>query len=201
MISALRFDLLHDDDILSYTGFSGNGLNVKNDPLVSSTMTQHLTLAPIPTSDTIGTLIFQVYLTKDSTTPLTLSNITFDTPSGLSPDCIASVDDSGGAFTYIYSCGDQTLQHFMQTGTPFTIESIVPNPAQTEITVRLGGAAVGAHHAGVIAYILSDALGRAALWGEDIPGRLNVRELPSGVYYLRLSQNGFVQTRRVVIEQ
>ncbi|HWF44445.1 MAG TPA: T9SS type A sorting domain-containing protein [Candidatus Kapabacteria bacterium] len=199
MISALHFDLMHDDDILSY--LSENGLALINSSSSDSMMTQSFTVSPIPLSDTIGTLTFQVYLTKDSTTPLTLSNITFDTPSGLSPDCIASVDDSGAEFSYIYLCGDRTLQHFMQTGTPFTIESIVPNPAQTEITVRLGGAAVGAHHAGVIAYILSDALGRAALWGEDIPGRLNVRELPSGVYYLRLSQNGFVLTRRVVIQK
>ncbi|HWF43399.1 MAG TPA: T9SS type A sorting domain-containing protein, partial [Candidatus Kapabacteria bacterium] len=121
----------------------------------------------------------------------------------LNCDCqalsIANPDSVEVDFT---GCGDSTLLHFMQTGSPFTIESIVPNPAQTEITVQLGGAAVGTHHAGsAITYTLSDALGRGALSGEDIPTSLNVSGLPSGVYYLRLSQNGFTETRRVVIER
>jgi hypothetical protein len=195
MISALHFDLTHNDDILSYTGFSGNGLNVKNDPLVNSMMTQHFTLAPIPTSDTIGTLIFQVYLTKASTTPLALSNITFDTPSGLSSDCIASLGDSGSAFTYNYSCGDRTLARFMETGSPFMIESIVPNPARASLRVEGNGEGVEAE--------LDDILGRNILVPTlyALPFTLDVKSIPSGVYYLRLSQSGFVQTRRVVIER
>jgi len=120
----------------------------------------------------------------------------------LNCDCaalsIAAPDSVEIDFT---GCGDSTLVHYMRTGTvPFTIESIQPNPARDEIAIVLSEerAGVGAHHAG---FELSDALGRPALSGVDIPPTLNVSGLPSGVYYLRLSQDGFVVTQRVVIER
>jgi hypothetical protein len=213
-LRALHFDLTHNDDLLSLVSATGAGLNHFRLPgSAGSARRDSFAVSPLlfkegaggGLSDTIGTLTFQVYLTKDSTTPLTLSNITFDTPASLSPDCIASLDDSGSAFSYIYSCSDRTLQHFMQTGAPFTIESIVPNPARDEIRVgiRVPGTGVRSAGSGIrgIGYELFDALGRDALSGEDVPSMLNVSGLPSGVYYLRLSQNGFVQTRRVVIQK
>ncbi|HWF43966.1 MAG TPA: T9SS type A sorting domain-containing protein [Candidatus Kapabacteria bacterium] len=195
-LRALQFDLTHDDDMLSLVSATGAGLSHFRLPgTAGSTRRDSFAVSPIPSSDTLGTLSFQVYLTKDSTTPLTLSNITFDNTSGLSPDCIASVGDSGGAFTYIYSCGDRTLQHFMQTGSPFSIESIVPNPARVSFRVEGNGQRVEAE--------LDDILGGNILLPAlyALPFTLDVKSIPSGVYYLRLSQGGFVQTRKVVIER
>jgi len=91
-------------------------------------------------------------------------------------------------------CGYPAMESFLN-GVPFQVTSIVPNPAANEIAITVSKTP------GVVSYELSDALGRPALSGVDIPPTLNVSGLPSGVYYLRLSQDGFVVTRRIVIER
>ena len=108
------------------------------------------------------------------------------------------------------NCADTLLLDAMEGKPLFTIQSIVPNPAQSEITVRVvsadpGGqvAAVGDHHA--IGYELFDALGESSISGiynTDVRStslRIDVSSLPAGTYYLRLSENGYVETRKVAI--
>jgi hypothetical protein len=197
-LRALHFDLTHNDDLLSLVSATGAGLNHFRLPGTAGSTHDSFTVAPISSSDTIGTLTFQVYLTKDSTTTLTLSNITFDTPASLSPDCIASLGDSGSVFSYIYSCSDRTLQHFMQTGSPFTIESIVPNPARDEIQIS-----ILRKSSEPIAFELYDVLGKRVVKKASLEARstLDVSTIPEGTYYLRASASGEVQTRRIVIER
>jgi hypothetical protein len=197
-LRALHFDLTHNDDLLSLVSATGAGLNHFRLPGTAGSTRDSFTVAPISSSDTIGTLTFQVYLTKDSTTTLTLSNITFDTPASLSPDCIASLGDSGSVFSYIYSCSDRTLQHFMQTGSPFTIESIVPNPARDEIQIS-----ILRKSSEPIAFELYDVLGKRVVKKASLEARstLDVSTIPEGTYYLRASASGEVQTRRIVIER
>jgi len=97
-------------------------------------------------------------------------------------------------------CGDSTLLRYMATGSPFEIESIVPNPASNSIEVRLRVAAVGDLHA---AYSLFDALGVEKLRGiteaSDLP--LDVSSLAAGTYYLRISLGtGEARTIKIVKE-
>ncbi|MDP4289199.1 MAG: choice-of-anchor D domain-containing protein [Bacteroidota bacterium] len=123
-LSGLHFDLTHNDDLLGYA----RGLSPASTSGPSTAQVQHFDLGPIPTGDTIGTLTFNVYLSDSTTTSLTLSNITFDNALGLAPDCIASIDDAGSGFRYIYSCSDHTLQQFLRTGTISTGGQNYPNP-------------------------------------------------------------------------
>ncbi|HEY3874599.1 MAG TPA: T9SS type A sorting domain-containing protein [Candidatus Kapabacteria bacterium] len=107
--------------------------------------------------------------------------------SFLGPDSV-EVDFTG--------CGDSILLETLR-GEPFTfsIQSIIPNPANASVRVEGNGQSVTAE--------LDDALGReslpAALY--SFPFTLDIRTLPSGTYYLRISQNGSVQTRKVAIER
>ena len=206
-LTGIQFDLTHNDDLLSYVGASG--------VVVTGTGTiLHIaweSRAGSPTyADTIGTLSFRVYLTDSSETPLTLSNISFENSLGLAPDCIASIDNSGSGFTYLYRCGEQEIQNFMQTGkVELEITSVVPNPAKNALTVRVETAQPLS-----LRCQLFDALGKIVL--DERPGAgtvalnsgseastfaLDVSKLPSGMYFLRLSNGRCTQSRSVTIER
>jgi hypothetical protein len=195
LFSAFHFDLTHDDDLLSFESMSGAGLSVATEPPQNRMTTQHFTLLPVPLTDTIGWLNFRAYLSKESMTALSISQFTFSAPRA--SDCIATLSEAGSNFTYIYSCGEHFMQNVL-SGTPFSIESVVPNPAREEMEVRVSGA--GFRVSGVEVE-LCDVLGRPVLTQHVAPDtqHLNIRTLPSGVYNLRVSQGGFVQSRRVVI--
>ncbi|HEX5315026.1 MAG TPA: T9SS type A sorting domain-containing protein, partial [Candidatus Kapabacteria bacterium] len=84
-------------------------------------------------------------------------------------------------------CGDSTILAAMEDHAPFSIESIVPNPAFASLRVEGSGQSVKAE--------LFDALGKETLPPTlyALPFTLNVSLLPSGTYFLRLSQDGYVQ--------
>jgi hypothetical protein len=114
----------------------------------------------------------------------------------LNCDCQAlSVANPDSVEIDFTGCGDSTLARFMQTGSPFTIESIVPNPARSSLRVEGKGQGVSCE--------FTDNLGRSILPSTlyALPFTLDVKSIPSGVYYLRLSQDGFVQTRRIIIQK
>ncbi|HET6399942.1 MAG TPA: T9SS type A sorting domain-containing protein [Candidatus Kapabacteria bacterium] len=198
MISALHFDITHNDDLLSFLNASGAGLTVVNTTPKSGVITQSFTLSPIPNSDTVGTLRFQVYLTDSTSTPLALSNISFASLRDLPPDCIASIADSGAQFTYVYRCGNQILQNYMLAGAmPFHIESVAPNPATSRVQISGKGLSVAKIK-------LFDLLGRQKPMNcEAISNGLEIdaSQLPAGTYYLRASANGYIETRRFVVER
>ncbi len=146
------------------------------------------------------TLSFQTFLVSSSLAKVYLDsaklygkwvNCDITAQSLTAPDSV-EIDFEG--------CGDSTLLRYMATGSPFEIESIVPNPARDQIEVRLRVAAVGDLHA---AYSLFDALGVEKLRGiteaSDLP--LDVSSLAAGTYYLRISLGtGEARTIKIVKE-
>ncbi len=97
-------------------------------------------------------------------------------------------------------CGDSTILAAMEHEPPFRIESIVPNPAQNQLMITgrgLAGASVELYTAlGTTPQPPPPSL-RSAGGGV----MLDVSSLPSGIYFLRLSESGFVETRSVAIER
>ncbi len=116
----------------------------------------------------------------------------------LSSDCAAlSVAGPDSVEIDFTGCGDSTLLRYMSGQSPFAILSVQPNPAQSEIAVRTANA-----DATTSSYALFDALGRRMLSGNvGATATLDVRALPSGLYYLRVTSNGFAQTRSVSIDR
>jgi hypothetical protein len=91
-------------------------------------------------------------------------------------------------------CGDSTIRHFIRTGTPFSVESINPNPATNRLNVELHRL-----ESGSIAYQIVGIDGSIIQSGSDLQTPLDTRALPSGAYNLRLEQSGYVLTRRFEI--
>ncbi len=114
-------------------------------------------------------------------------------------NCALAVSHPDSVEIDFAGCGDSILLSFMSGGKlVFTIDNIVPNPASGNITVSLVR-----QTASPIAYELYDALGQRVLAGPDVRGtslQLDVSDVPSGIYYLRFSTEGYVQSRSVAVE-
>jgi hypothetical protein len=194
-MTGLSFDITYNNDLLGL--LNANGVAVhrgKPNEIETDTFKWNPGSGISGEADTIGTLTFMVYLTDSITTPLDLSNISFSSDKILPLDCIASIVGTGTAFSFQNSCGDSIIRYAMEDKLPFVIERVAPNPASDRITISLSKTSA-------VSYDLFDALGHSVLTGSDIPTSLNISALPSASYYLRLSQNGYVQTRKVSIER
>jgi hypothetical protein len=194
-MTGLSFDLTHNDDLLGnaiVTGMNPGAMTKLGNGIIQ----QQFTISPLTrTNDTLGTITFQVYLTDSTSTALDLSNITFTTSKILPLDCIASIAGAGTTFSFQNSCGDSSIRLALQNRLPFVIQSIIPNPASTSVRVEGNGQRITAE--------LEDALGKESLPASSysFPFTLDVSTLPSGTYYLRMSDGGYIQTRRVVIDR
>ncbi|MFI5201363.1 MAG: T9SS type A sorting domain-containing protein [Candidatus Kapaibacterium sp.] len=151
--------------------------------------------ANIETDSTLATINFQTYLSPDLHPTVSLDEINWDNDTTFR-DCMVSALSSTDTahINLLLACGDSTILAAMEHAPPFSIESIVPNPATATLRVEGRGQRVEGE--------LVDALGRtvvpSALY--TLPFTLDVRQLPSGIYFLRFSQKGYVQSRHVSIE-
>jgi photosystem II stability/assembly factor-like uncharacterized protein len=113
--------------------------------------------------------------------------------------CLAERPQKADTLTALFDgCGNDILWHFMQTGQIFDLLSVSPNPAANELNVDVAERGEGAVKAEVM-----DVLGANRVT-RDIPAgstRFDISSLPSGTYFLRLSESGEVRTRRFVIER
>ena len=199
-VDEVDFDLVYNDDLLSYNNAIQPDI-VQNGPttVLNGITNRPFKMSPASDRDTIATLQFQTYLTKNDSTSIQLTKQKFLSDGVISPSCIAAIDTISipSHFILELGCDDSDIMAALNDSLPFIIESIQPNPAQDEITVELSGNVQPEIE-------MFDALGR----GQDVRSTslrpaitLNVSTMPSGVYYLRLSSGGYVQTRSISIER
>jgi hypothetical protein len=188
-MTALHFDFLHNADLLSWDGYDGIGLNRTN---ISGNENERasFTLSPVH-DDIIGEFTFKTNLALAEQTTLSFDNISFEAKGvSIAPECIAVISDTGTRFNYIYTCGDNIIRDRLN-GTRL-IKSITPNPASGEIRLELN-----AKDAQVA---IIDMLGAEVL-RTSATDHIDVSDLPSGTYYVRVSASGDVQTKRIVIQR
>ena len=218
-VDSVLLTISYDTNTLSLTRFElDSGWSIKDS--THSGGTYHLLLVD---SDSLGLAgsarllraDFASYLTNSVQSKVYLDSVHF---SGHRLNCDCSVASVLSADTSTLSfhpaidsvevdfagCADSILLAVMNGGQIlFNIESIVPNPAQDEITISVGG--VADHHASdyhAISVEMYDALGR----GMDVRSTslqngssVDVTNVPSGIYFLRLSSGGYVESRSVVV--
>lgn len=132
-VNRLDFDLSLNEDLLEYITFEGQNQVTKNGNHISIINPVELT----SNNDTLAILRYHVFLTKDSVTDISLSNLTLNNndTSACAPK-IASQTSEG--FTYRYECGDRHIQSFLRTGqASLEITSIRPNPAKDKVFIDL----------------------------------------------------------------
>ena len=83
----------------------------------------------------LATVGFTVYLTKDSTTSIILTNRndTTQTPCGMTTLTLGG----SATFDYNYLCGERSLSSFLHYVSQLHITSIHPNPAQDEMEINI----------------------------------------------------------------
>jgi photosystem II stability/assembly factor-like uncharacterized protein len=151
-----------------------------------------------PLPNPIITLTFSTYLSSNSSAKVYLDSALLY-GHRLNCDCSALSTDVDSVEVDFEGCADSLLLAVMNGGQiVFNIQSIVPNPAADEVTVNL------ARPSGTtVSYELYDALGSQQSSGSIASNQttLDVSSLPSGIYYLRFSSEGYVQTRSISIQR
>jgi hypothetical protein len=93
---------------------------------------------PIKTNGNILVeLHYRVFLTKDSTTDINFSNVSFNNSDPDYASCVARVQGVGSAgYDYQFVCAEHTIAKLLR-GDELRISSINPNPTQGEITITI----------------------------------------------------------------
>jgi hypothetical protein len=197
-VNRLDFDLSLNEDLLEYIRPEGSNTVSKNGTRITISNPNELA----STDDTLAILVYHVFLTKDSVTDITVTNISIN--NGDTSSCapkIAAITQSG--FTYRYECGDKHIQSFLRTGqASLEITSIRPNPAKDELTVEFLQ-----NEKSSVSFEVYDMLGTLILQNEELydQGRKNktigLRDLPSGSYVISLRSAKGVTSKRFTKEK
>ena len=198
-VKSLEFDLGYNSDLLQYID------RQQGASTLTSADGKHFVLSgsPFITADAnreLAEMFFEVFLTKDSTTTLTISKVTFPQDSGSQRPCASSIKAtaSGSSYSYSYVCADHALQDFMRFD-KIRITSIIPNPARDEIHIEV--ISPTAVQSGLEIY---DALGKRILQKnvELLVGKndvsVKINQLTEGSFTLRLSTETGVVSRQFV---
>ncbi|MDP4219385.1 MAG: hypothetical protein Q8896_03030 [Bacteroidota bacterium] len=185
-VRTIDFDLGYNTDLLTYRNSAGM------QPITSSDG-KHFQILGNPfvtagTDGSIGQLLFDVFLAKDTTTSLVLSNIHLNADDPQFEQCLGTATSGSSApFTYIFGCGDQMYLDFLRHKQLIRIGSITPDPARDGIQI-----AVESPVATEVRLEIIDALG-VSVYSSAIPVsqglsslRLATQGFPAGAYHVRI---------------
>ncbi|MDP4199016.1 MAG: T9SS type A sorting domain-containing protein [Bacteroidota bacterium] len=127
------------------------------------------------------------------------TSISVTQPTISSQTTCLSIDSASPAITFALdpACGDSLLSHYIDYQS-FTIESIIPNPAQSEVRINFENST-----STPVVYEVLDALGivRAHGMTTEATLSLDVSGFASGVYILRARSAGFASMKRFMVRK
>ncbi len=197
----LDFDLIYDDDLLSYDNLLQPDIYSTNASLLPNGLTDRsFAMRPAMDRDTIATILFQSYLTKHEQTPIILAGQKFLARGETSPPCVASLDTSASdtRFTLELTCGEEPIAKGMQ-GLPITIIAMEIAPDKLVFKLARGDARYANCDAEVLNILGAPELTKQMALQAVSSESFDIRSLPAGAYFLRVESNGYVMTRRFAI--
>jgi hypothetical protein len=185
-VQTLDLDLSYNTDLLGMFKVAGpntatysNGhLYVKRNPYI------------ISDNGILAILSMGVYLTKEASTSIAISDIHLNTFDPSFEECRASASVSGDSpvFTSVYSCGDNTISDYLRNAKALHINSIYPNPAKDRLTLDLD-----VKERQDISIAIFDAFGKkqltnhAQLTAGGHLVTLDLKMIPSGMFVVDIS--------------
>jgi len=192
---ALNTDLLTPVSVLSL-------FTLPQQPRLQVDRSSALLVVPLPSNFSYNdtTLLITVrcerFITDTMTTVVRLISSNFASSNAV--QCLKENPPAGeSTFRTGGTCADSITSHSMGYPLEFVIQLIVPNPTRGDLQVNLlrnGDYPIG--------YALFDALGKAVKQGAVVgtSNTLDLKDLPSGVFFLRLATGTMVQSRMVVVQ-
>jgi hypothetical protein len=175
--------------------------------IVTYTLKSSSALVPITTLTPIVTMHFQVMVAKEVATPITITDAVFWGQNPQDTLCYVINSEKAATFDTLNSCGDGTLRTFLNGIKPTRIVAITPNPAIDGLTPAVTYA-VNVDKL-PITIELFNALGERirtiatnvvqAVGEHSIP--IGVRDLPNGLYILRITSPDDVESGQFLIQK
>jgi photosystem II stability/assembly factor-like uncharacterized protein len=185
-VNTFDFSLNYNTDLLEY--LPGVSTLASSDGKVFHLSGTQLT----PAADSsLGTIAFQTYITKDTSTTITLQNILFNASDPKFMYCAAVPETSGIDFIlYSNGCGDWDVRRFIR-GVPLKF-SIHPNPVTDDIEMTIESPAEQDATIGIFSALgmRIKKIGTAMTTGTNTI-HLDTKNLSGGVYLIRVSSANF----------
>jgi hypothetical protein len=187
-IDSLVFTLDYNTDLLDFDKVHSKNVSFDGKNFIIHPIS-------VDSNGVLASIAFLVYLTKDSTTQIIMTNASYtrSIPCG-----ILSISGIGIAqFDYRFLCGERTIQNFMNGILPLKIGYIRPNPAQDEILVSIEG-----HPESLQQFSIYDVMGREVYTAmqkivSSEPIHIDIKNLSVGTFQLRVgnSTEHFIKLR------
>lgn len=198
-LTTLHCDLTLTGEAVSKAGTSVgvNGWEVTSEAVTGDDIMLELSRTsggPIEAGEEIVRIPLQSYVALDTTASLVLQGFRFNSdfrgcpPQSFGPDTVT--------ITVPSECGDATLRRSLSGLRPFEVEGINPNPATDRLNVTLRR-----HTNSQITYEIIGLDGTTLQSGANLQSEIGTKSLRTGAYYLRLEQDGYVVTKRFLIER
>jgi hypothetical protein len=144
----------------------------------------------------LAEFFYDVYLTKDTSTPVTMHDIVLNggaidiTSCGITPLTV------GYTFNYLNLCGNRTIRNYMRGISPSF--HIAPNPTTGSILVSSSQAVANVSIS--LVDVLGNELYRTGNFGPNSNFSFSLSDhIPSGIYYLVFRTDSFVTREQVVV--
>ena len=192
---SLNTDLLTPTDVQS-------SLTLPTKPTIQTDRSSATITVMLPNSlsfsDTteLLTLHCRAFITDTMRTAVTLMSSKY-TATNVSQCLQESLASGQTSFSMSGSCGDTLLSNTIGRTGEFFIQSVSPNPTTSRVQVLLVRRTNSP-----IQYVLRDALGKSLEEGtmEQSSNWIDLKQLPSGIFYLRLSTPKTIETRKIVVQ-
>ena len=199
-VDEVNFDLIYNDDLLGYANVKEPDVQPVHAALLPNGLTDRtFTMKPAMDRDTIATLEFQSYLSKQEQTPILLTGEKFISGGVISPPCIASMDSGvGTGFTLELACGDGPIANALE-GIPLDLVSMTISSSVLNFMLACGDATLTSCSAEILTVLGTRALGKTFTLEPVTSSTFDLHTLPAGGYFLRVSAGRSVISRRFVI--